>query len=251
MFLHASFPFLVPASWGSSTPSTQNTRDTYSRIFKFIAVASFLLHFKATFVALLDNTPDSHHHRHSILFFTQDETRSKFERSRTAIEKVIGAINDHPAVTNAGWDTILSGVTVITWAVIRGLDTKSMLQACIPFYRTSKVAMKRNARKTIDGTQEAKPRSKGRPKGAGNDSVTSTPSEKTPKRTKKERASIGEQDYTPDGASASKKSGKGFVGEEIEREDPESGALAWGLVALGGVGFGAASVWGSEAIANS
>ena len=251
MYLHALLPFLVPMSWGSTSTSSKANRDRYSRIFRFIAVASFLFHFKATLVALLDNTPDSHRHRHSILFFKQDEERSRLERGWTAIEKVVGAINDHPAVSHAAWDAILSGITAVIWATIRGVDVKYMLQISIPFYQASKNTLKRNARKLIEGVKDAKPKSKGRSQSAGNDSITSTSSEKTPKRTKKEHASIGEQDYTPDRGSARKTSAKGFMGEELKHENTESGALAWGLTTLGGVGLGAASVWGSEVVANS
>ena len=236
-YLHVLIPWIIPTGWGQSYASSKNAQRTYSQLFKFIAIMSLLLHLKATVVALLDNTPESYRHRHSILFFKRDEQRSALQRGSTAVSKVFGAINDHPAVAYAGWDVLLCGVTAIIWATVRGLDAQAMLEVCVPFYRRR--LNEKNGNSVANG---AKPRRHSQIKGSSKSSSTYTPIKRKPP---KSNATGSEDDFIPQDTEE-ETTDLSIEGEEDVKEDPEAGALAWGLTALGGLGAGSASVWGAE-----
>ncbi|KAI9788490.1 MAG: hypothetical protein M1835_002237 [Candelina submexicana] len=159
--IHDSFLFyplvldrIVPRNWGTTYSSSHDAHRAYTRVFKFISVASFVLYGKATLVAMLDNTPDSHYHRHSMLFTHLEEHRSKLERGSTALAKVLGAINDHPAVGRAGWDVLLCGISLVVWAAVRGLDVGGMLESSAIMSKARKEAIEEKAIQVVDGVKE-------------------------------------------------------------------------------------------------
>jgi hypothetical protein len=122
-------PYIAPESWGTVHVHPHNAHSAYTALFRTISVVSFLLHGKSTVLALLVNTSDSHHHRHSVLHPFKQEHRTILERSSTAVGKVLGAIGDHPAVSAVGWDVLLSGMSLGLWAANRGLDVQSILSS--------------------------------------------------------------------------------------------------------------------------
>lgn len=97
---------------------------------------------KTTGTALLYNAPDNHHYRHSLLHPLEKVHRSDTNRVFTAVERVLGAITDHPAVGSAGYDVILSGLSLGAWAAVRGLDGFEILRVVIPWIKKSKSGVK-------------------------------------------------------------------------------------------------------------
>lgn len=133
-FSFLALPYIVPQSWGKVHTTPHSPQSTYSTIFRTISTISFLLHAKATTLGLLYNTPEEYTYRHSILHpFTSDH-HSTLDRGSTAITRLLGAIGEHPAVSAAGWDVLLSGLSLGIWAAVRGLDAKDMLGSNIPFF---------------------------------------------------------------------------------------------------------------------
>lgn len=298
---------IVPEKWGTTYTSSHNAHRAYTRVFKFISVASFILYSNATLVALLDNTPDSHRHRHSMFFIHVEEHRSKLERGSTALAKVLGALNDHPAVGRAGWDVLLCGVSLVVWAAVRGLDVGGMLESSAIMSKARKEAIEKKAGQVVDGVKEnashvrdevktkathavdsakttatkavneskatatnafnaVKQRSKrlvnstpeepaptaavkkgrGRPKGTKNSpKAKADPARRSTRQSKVEsEAELDESESDDEDFEPSEL--LDVEGEEEMNEDTEAGALAWGLLAVGGLGVGCAGVFGSE-----
>jgi hypothetical protein len=126
-------PYIIPDSWGKVHTHAHSAHTTYITLFRTISYSSVLLHGYSTSVALFKNVPDSTYYRHSILLPFKKEYRSTFDRGTSAIRHVLGAIGEHPAVTSIGLDVLLSGLTLGTWAAIRGLDARKMLASSVPF----------------------------------------------------------------------------------------------------------------------
>jgi hypothetical protein len=122
-------PYIVPESWGTVHTHPHNAHSAYTTIFKTISIISTLMHGKSTLLALLFNTPDSHYHRHSLLHPFKKDHRSLIERTATGVGRILGAIDDHPAVNAVGWDVIISGLSVGLWATNRGLDVRALLRS--------------------------------------------------------------------------------------------------------------------------
>jgi hypothetical protein len=126
-------PSIIPESWGTVHSHPHGTHPTYTTLFRTISTLSLLLHFKSSFLALFNNTPESTYYRHSLLHPFKEEHRSALNRSSTAFGRVFGAILEHPAISAVGSDVLLSGLSLGVWAAIRGLDPKEMLGSSVPF----------------------------------------------------------------------------------------------------------------------
>jgi hypothetical protein len=126
-FLPIILPHIVPERWGTVHPHPHEAHSAYRKLFRTMSIISTLLHWKSSLIAGLYNAPDSHYHRHNLLHPFRQEKRTLTERTSTAVGKVLGAIDDHPAVSAVGWDVIMSGLTIGLWAVTRGLDVERVL----------------------------------------------------------------------------------------------------------------------------
>ena len=131
-FLPLLLPKVVPVSWGTVHPHPHDAYSSISKMFRFVSAISFILHFKATFVALVYNAPNTHYHRHSILFPWDVEERSTWERSTTSFVKVISSINDHPVVNAVGYDVLASALSLGIWAAVRAANVQDIIMSCIP-----------------------------------------------------------------------------------------------------------------------
>jgi len=235
-------PYIVPQSWGAIHTHPHETHVSYTTIFRTISTISTLLHLKASGLALFFNTPESHYYRHSLLHPFEKVHNSKSARAFTALEKVFGAIGEHPSVSAVGTDVILSGLSLGVWAAIRGLDADQMLISTVPFFKQiEKVSEKIEfsdesveiAQKVEEELRSTKRRTPSKKSEAGNRLSKS-------KQIQKEE----EAPYTP-----SPEEDEDIVeGDEDEGEEWEIGALAWGLVTVGGLGAGSASVFGGEVL---
>jgi hypothetical protein len=272
-FIPLSLPYILPESFGTVNTHPHTTYNTYTTIFRTIAATSALLHLKSTVLALFYNTPESHYYRHSLLHPFEEEHRSALDRGTTAIGRVFGAVNEHPAVGAVGWDVILSGLSLGIWAAVRGLEPKKMFGSTTPFMEraesvveeiedTIKVEEEKAVQKYVASPSKfffhnieanlfsrieppLSTRRRGRPK----KSETSTPElpDDTPLRRRGRRPKKAAND---DGAAYEPtENGQLEEGDEDAEEDSEVGALAWGLITAGGLGYGSAAVYGAEIMA--
>jgi len=124
---------IAPSSWGTTHPSSRDIHRETTRVFNIIALASSLLHAKTSLCSFLYNLPDAYRHRHSMYIPYDTERRSRWERTATAIEKVLGSMADHPVVAAAGKDVLLSGLSLGLWAAVRTLDVGDMLRTVFPW----------------------------------------------------------------------------------------------------------------------
>lgn len=232
--------YLMPEAFGSTAH-----RHDWTTLSTLIAVFSFILHAKQTLVALFDSDPGAYDHRHSqylaYIHLPHEEERSRTYRSASALNRVLGAINDHPAISSIGWDVLMCGLSLGVWAAARGLEPGRMLSAIgigeapTPHATTKpsqKPSKKKPTTKAITDQVE--------------DAVKS-PTKSTARRRKKQAA---QDDPFVDAASKDDTGDKDFktsasVEHEVEEfeadeelpENLESAAISWGLLALGGLGL--------------
>ena len=238
-------------------------------IFYFLGVFSLLLQFKQVAVALVDSTPSAHY---SGLDYVKNlhrgGTRSASERVWTALTRLVAAVSNHPAVSMASMDVVLSGVGLCLWAFVRGLNVDAMLDCSgLSFFSETKeaeeeakkerhVAFKEQLKPTVNSltppTSPAK-RMRGRPKKNGNLShstaTPSTPLRRSTRRRAAEHESDSEDSFKPSqhvSTEIAKTEHDDGQGEEDMVADGEAAALALGLSFIGGLGTASASVLGAE-----
>ncbi|KAF2756816.1 hypothetical protein EJ05DRAFT_501369 [Pseudovirgaria hyperparasitica] len=252
---------LAPARFGTTHRDPRIAHRSFTSVFYWFAIASFLLHAKHTVTAIIDNTPESTHTTYYRVWSKlEHQERTTYERSRTAVVRLLNALSDHPAVSVIGWDVLLSALSYSVWAIVRGLDVFDMLKcSAVPFITTPNdkedshhVHFKNEndeEEPVITSTPPISPKrtARGRPRKsstASNDGKRSTRSRKSFEHEEDE----GEAYVPPSGTSeelASTTHGESHT-EEALVEEAEGAALAWGLFVLGGLGVASAGVLGAE-----
>lgn len=140
-FALVAIPAVVPESWGTVHDHPHDAYGPYSQIFRTASLAGLVLHGKASLTALAYNTPGSHRHRHLRIqgvvpssLEWDDAKRTEWERTATAVAKILGSTGDHPAVAAVGNDVLLSAFSLGIWAAARALESHHILRSCWPFY---------------------------------------------------------------------------------------------------------------------
>jgi hypothetical protein len=131
-FAFLLLPYVISNNLGKVHPHPHSAYSTYMTLFQTLSITSAALYLNASAVALFKNTPESSYYRHSILHPFKEEHRSTLNRGTDAINRVLGAISEHPVVTAVGLDVLLSGLTLGVWSGIRGLDAREMLGSIMP-----------------------------------------------------------------------------------------------------------------------
>ncbi|KAI0194195.1 hypothetical protein F4808DRAFT_453139 [Astrocystis sublimbata] len=133
-FLPVLLPKTIPVQWGRVLQRPHGAYESLTKLFKFVSFAAFVLHAKTSVVALIANAPNSHYHRHSVFLPWDVEERSRWERSTTALGKVLGSLTDHPAVAAVGWDVLLCALSLGLWTAVRAINARDILVSCMPAY---------------------------------------------------------------------------------------------------------------------
>ncbi|KAH6998449.1 hypothetical protein BKA56DRAFT_26935 [Ilyonectria sp. MPI-CAGE-AT-0026] len=238
---------ILPASWGKTHEDPHGAYGTYEQLFRAISLASFVLHARASVVGLAYNAPDAYYHRHSVHLPFDVEQRSAWERTTSAFGRVLGAIADHPVVGAAGWDVILSSVSIGFWVATRATDVSAILASAIPAYQGQeriKEETKPEPNRVTRGQAKASM--------AGGVGAPSADGEGAPLRRRGRSRKIKHED--PSGSAYEPSPSE--VAATDESDVPlgdglnwESAAVVWGLTALGGLGVGSAGAFGGECIA--
>lgn len=235
---------IAPTSWGAVHTHHHDASAAFTDLFRFMSLISAVLHSTATFTGLKYNIPHAHYHRHSKLLPWDIEERSKWERTTTAVGKLLGATSDHPVVAAVGYDVLLSGLSTGLWAAVRSLRAGDILSSVVPLYGGST-------------TEEAVPedpelrRSTKRPKSSVSTETDREPP--TPRRRGRPRKvkqdpveEPGDETYEPTPGEEGSAEGDALP---MEQMDWDAAGLAWGLMSVGGLGLGSAGVFGGECLA--
>lgn len=271
-FLPLILPKIAPVSWGVVNAYPHDAYSSLTKMFRFVSGVSLLLHFKATFVGLIYNAPDSHYHRHSVLFPWDVEERSTWERSTTAFGRILRSRSDHPVVAAVAWDVIISALSLGLWAAVRAMDVHDIIKSAIPFSGScARSQLPRNIKEeTPKPAVKAEPESaeevesdhlmalrrSGRQRksrlgsiaslsGASEDTAAPMPRKRG--RPRKHKPVVEEDSaYEPTPSEAR----EAVEGDELPPDnlDWESAALIWGLTAAGGLASASAGVYGGECI---
>lgn len=256
---------IAPTSWGAVHRSQREDSLALIDLFRFMAVMTVILHGAATFTGLRYNVPHAHYHRHSRLLPWDIEERSRWERTTTAVGKLLGATRDHPVVAAVGYDVLISALSVGLWAAVRSLSAGDILASAVPLY----LYRKRN-----NGAADASEHADG--DDAASEHAIGTDSQPIPsprRSTRQRRAKEDENDGQP---STARRRGKPRRARQDPEEEPgdktyeptpdervsahgdplpaqeadlEAAGLAWGLMSVGGLGLGSTGVFGGECLA--
>lgn len=259
-FAPLALQIIAPTSWGT-VETDRRTDAAFVDLFRFMAVMSIFLHGMSTFSGLRYAIPHAHYHRHSRLLPWDIEERSRWERTTTAVGKLLGATRDHPVVSAVGYDVMLSAVSVGTWAAVRSRGAGDILASVVPLYHkhdsvstpdkpdkiendndredvpedSAAEIVRRRARRIRkskedeDHREPAPPRRRGRPRKIRQD-PEEEPGDNTFKPTQEEGSARGDE----------------VPAQEL---DLEAAGLAWGLMSVGGLALGSAGVFGGECLA--
>ncbi|KAL0930813.1 uncharacterized protein CTRU02_213548 [Colletotrichum truncatum] len=260
-------PVVVPVSWGAVFSDYHETYGVVIDLFRFLSTASFVFHVKGTALGLSYNAPDAHYHRHSRFFPFDKESRSTWERTTTALGKVLGSASDHPVVAAVASDVLLSGVSQGLWAATRVLDVNDILASSTPLVQKRPFKAQPSAELPA-GNGSSTPEAEAEPDSY--DGSASTQRQGLSAKAKSDGANIPEafalkEPRKARSRKATAEFGKtleiaynpspveSFYGVEGDRLpdtdlDWESAALVWGLAALGGLGSSSASIFGAECI---
>ncbi|KAK1595276.1 uncharacterized protein LY79DRAFT_547238 [Colletotrichum navitas] len=265
-FAPVVIPSVVPASWGTVYSDPHGAYGIFVELFRFVSTTSFVFHAKGTALGLLYNTPDAHFHRHSRFLPFDKGQRSTWERTTTAIGKVLGSASDHPVVAAVAWDVLLSGASQGLWAAVRALDVNDILASATPFVQKdlsraqSSPGLLEEADKPTPEPESASHagastiRRRGRPPKAKSEemSISETPGSRSIRRGRPRKHTAKPEEAPEDDAyePSPAESRAAVEGDELPDSDLdwESAALAWGLTALGGLGSSSAGVFGAECI---
>ncbi|KAB8302218.1 hypothetical protein EYC80_005663 [Monilinia laxa] len=219
-------PYIIPEHWGTTHDHPHEAHPSYTKIFRVISIISSILHIRTTGLALLYNTPENHYYRHSLLRPLEKVHRSNKNRAFTAIERVLGAVGDHPAVGAVGYDVILSELSLGTWAAVRGLDGNEILRVVVPW-------MNKVGKAGAEVKEEL-------------ENVTQPTDASPPLRRRRRPRKFTKSQQ--DAAYAPKVGANGTIpeGDQDEDEDWEVAALTWGVVSAAGLGVGSAGVYDAE-----
>ncbi|MCJ1329805.1 hypothetical protein MMC10_006486 [Thelotrema lepadinum] len=244
-------PRIVPLKAGSSSSSEATARSRALTAFRTTSIVSTIIYVLQTFFSLLDSDPGAHRHRHSLLYFHLDAERSKSARTRSAVSRVLGSLADHPSVGRVGWDALLCGISLAAWASIRAVEPRGLLRAAgwatkseLEVASEVKTLVTKEVKQIMQSAtgkadeEEPTPKKKGR-KRAGTKTKTADEDDVGEK-------GEGAANYKPNDSSAPSSPRLGTQGDEETEVEWENGAMAWGMMVMGGLATGAASVLGAE-----
>lgn len=194
--------------------------------------------------------PDAYYHRHSRIPLWNVVERSIWERTTTATGKLLHAAHDHPAVTGVAYDVVISAVSLVLWAALRPLKAADLLGVSNHAAEgeqddESSPALRGGAHK-----RKYNPKSKGDKKTIVPETSPESPEPRRRGRPRKARwdpvEEPGDDTYEPTTGEAA----NAPVGDPpAQGVDLETAAVAWGLIAIGGLALGSASVLGGELLA--
>ncbi|KAK2014742.1 hypothetical protein LZ32DRAFT_555654 [Colletotrichum eremochloae] len=264
-FAPVVIPSVVPASWGRVYNNPHEAYGIFIELFRFVSMASFVFHARQTGLGLLYNTPNAHFHRHSRFLTFDKGQRSTWERTTTAIGKVLGSASDHPVVAAVAWDVLLSGASQGLWAATRALDVNDILASATPFVHKD-LSMAQSPPRLLEEADKPTPepasvshtgasttRRRGRPSKGKSEEITisETPGSRSARRGRSRKHTAKPEETLEDVYEPSPAESRAAVeGDELPDSDLdwESAALVWGLTTLGGLGSSSAGVFGAECI---
>ncbi|ROW12120.1 hypothetical protein VMCG_00723 [Cytospora schulzeri] len=269
----------APASWGTVQSDPHKAHAAFTDLFRLMSFMSVTLHGLATLTGLRYNLPDSHYHRHSRFLPWDIEKRSKWDRTTTAVGRILGSTLDHPVVAAVGYDVLLSGTSAGLWAAVRSLGAGDILTSVVPLYNNDNDndndgSEEATSEKPSGGTSQSSSSTTGSVRRSGrnrkdsssvnnNNSTASRASEDhpeppppaptttrrrgRPRKVKQDpEEEPGDKTYVPSPGEKASAEGDALPSQEL---DLEAAALAWGLMAVGGLGLGSAGVFGGECLA--
>ncbi|KAI1460652.1 hypothetical protein F4805DRAFT_416630 [Annulohypoxylon moriforme] len=273
-FLPLILPEIAPTSWGTIHTHPHDAYRPFTTLYRTVSFLSFVYHFKATATGLITSIPNSHRHRHSVFFAWDTEERTKWERSSTAVGKVLGSLYDHPAVMAVGWDVLICTFSIGLWAAVRATNTQHIIYSTYLNYgfnhkledptgeiKRPSTPIKADRERDHEFSEDVasehsmtlRNRRRSTKSRVGSVASSNAPSDeggRTPGkrrgRPKKAKQPEEEKSYEPTLSET-----RDIVEGDIlpaEESDWESAALAWGIAAFSGLGSATAGVFGAECV---
>ncbi|CAN8096294.1 unnamed protein product [Discula destructiva] len=254
----------APPWMGVVLPQKRTVDPAFTDLFRFMAVVGCALHARALLLGLTYNMPHAQYHRHSKILPWDIEERSRWERTTTSLGKLLGALRDHTVIAGAGYDVLLSSLSIGLWAALRPLAAGDVLAAVVPLYNRAEEGTKTTDLVYADEDQDndADPSLR---RGVSKRGITSNPksvgkaatsiTEETPGprrrgRPRKAKADPVVMEEEPDDKTyqptTQEEATDPVADASTQGVDTEAAALVWGLIAVGGLALGSAGGLGGE-----
>lgn len=249
---------------------------SYAKVYRCLAIASFLLYWRLFTATVLSNEPDTHQHYWDVftnsigLSHEKTKTNAVLQGVITTVQR-LKQVSKHPAISATSLDVLFTTVSLLAWTFTRNLDVEAILSNSIlaPFVpkHTKHVAFEDDVKELADAHPEPEaqaepitPRKRGRPaknKAAAVSGASATPNSSLRRNA---RRSTRNNSHDSDGESIADST---YQPTETTRRDiaeteadgattsdfvhgGESTALALFLTFVGGLGQLASGTLGAE-----
>jgi len=176
-------PRIVPVALGRQHTSKAAAHRSYSKVFHFLAIASFLLYWRLFSKTVLSNKETTHHQFWNIfdntLGLTSERTQAnQLFRGLSTTGHRLKQVSKHPAISATSLDVLFSVTSLLAWTLTRALDVEAVLENSIfsmlvPSHEKH-VAFEDNVKRIIDNVhsepeveetplESLTPRKRGRP----------------------------------------------------------------------------------------
>lgn len=121
---------LLPLWVGSDYPTVHSAHASNRWTFRVASLLAFAVHASSTYTAITANAPPVSRSRFRLIETDMDDfADSTSDSYLTAIGRTLGSLSDSPLVQVIGWDVMLTGLSIIVWAGVRGLHPSNILSS--------------------------------------------------------------------------------------------------------------------------
>jgi hypothetical protein len=171
---------IVPLSLGRQHVSRSAAHRSYTKVFHFLSIVSFVLYWTMVVANVSDNTPKEHHHHFWDVFKNSVELKADNSWSNRVLTGIsttgqkLKHISKHPIISVTSLDVLFTAISLFTWTFTRDLDVDAIMENSILSFFVPKhekhVAFVDDAKSPADLQPEAEPvletttpRKRGRP----------------------------------------------------------------------------------------
>ncbi|KAF1914657.1 hypothetical protein BDU57DRAFT_454824 [Ampelomyces quisqualis] len=164
--LLAFAPQIVPPSLGRQHATKTAAHRSYSKVFHFLSIASFLLYWTLFAANVSGNTPKEHHHvldvfRNSVGLKTDNSWSHRVLSGLSTTGQRLKHISKNPIISVTSVDVLFTAIALLAWTFTRDLDVDSILENSILAFFVPKhekhVAFEDDIKPLIDNTLEPVP----------------------------------------------------------------------------------------------
>jgi hypothetical protein len=169
----------VPVSLGRQHVSKTAAHRSYTKVFQFLSIVSFILYWTLVIADFSSNIPREHHNvldvfKNSVGLSTNNSLTNRVLSGISITAQRLKNFSKHPIISVTSTDVLFTVISLLTWTFIRDLDVDSILENSVLAFLVPKhekhVAFEDDAHLATDLQPEPEPlletttpRKRGRP----------------------------------------------------------------------------------------